>query len=133
MFQAFPPQNSVALTQAVCGGLTVELKVTLGHLKLCGRKFLDLESGLQSKMAHSLLGAECNLSVSAVLVRSSSSLIAELGSPTSEVLTSNNKVQTEVVWQISILDDVKSDIEEVMDGLSCSTTLSASLGSGSRL
>ncbi|CAK9238639.1 unnamed protein product [Sphagnum troendelagicum] len=64
-------------------------------------------------MAHSLLGAECNLSVSAVLVRSSSSLIAELSSPTSEVLNSINKVQTEVVWQISILDDVKSDMEEV--------------------
>jgi E3 ubiquitin-protein ligase HUWE1 len=33
MFQAFPPQNSVALTQAVCGGLTVELKVTLEHFE----------------------------------------------------------------------------------------------------
>jgi E3 ubiquitin-protein ligase HUWE1 len=54
-FQAFPPQNSVALTQAMCGGLTVELKVTLAHLKLCGRKFLDLESGLWSKVAHSML------------------------------------------------------------------------------
>jgi len=46
MFQAFPPQNSVALTQAMCGGLTVELKVTLGHLK---------ESGLWSKVTHSML------------------------------------------------------------------------------
>jgi E3 ubiquitin-protein ligase HUWE1 len=98
-----------------------------------GRKFLDFESGLQSKMAHSLLGAECYLSVSAVLVRSSSSLIAELSSPTSEVLNSINKVQREVVWQISMLNDVKSDMEEAMEGLSCSTTLSASLGSGSRL
>ncbi|CAM6037126.1 unnamed protein product [Sphagnum compactum] len=65
-------------------------------------------------MAHSLLGAECYLSVSAVLVRSSSSLIAELSSPTSEVLNSINKVQTEVVWQISMLDDVKSDMEEMI-------------------
>ncbi|CAK9237712.1 unnamed protein product [Sphagnum troendelagicum] len=76
-------------------------------------------------MAHSLLGAECYFSVSAVLVRSSSSLIAELSSPTSEVLNSINKVQIEVVWQISMLDDIKSDMEEVMEGLSCSTTLSA--------
>ncbi len=54
-------------------------------------------------------------------------MIAGLSSPTSEVLNSINKVQTEVVWQISMLDDVKSDMEEVMEGLS------ASLGSGSRL
>jgi E3 ubiquitin-protein ligase HUWE1 len=93
---------------------------------------LDVESGLRSKMAHSLLGAECYLSVSAVLVRSLPSLIPGLSSPTSEVLNSINKVQTEVVWQILMLDDVKSDMEEGMEELSCSTTLSASLGSGSR-
>jgi hypothetical protein len=51
---------------------------------------------------------------------------------TSEVSNNINKVQREVVWQISMLDGASSDMKEEMDGLSCSTTPSVSLGSGLR-
>ncbi|CAK9215906.1 unnamed protein product [Sphagnum troendelagicum] len=48
-------------------------------------------------------------------------MMAELSVQTSEVSNNINKVQREVVWQISMLDDAKSDMEE-MEGLNCSTT-----------
>jgi E3 ubiquitin-protein ligase HUWE1 len=58
-------------------------------------------------------------------------MMAELSVQTSEVSNNINKVQSEVVWQMSMLDDAKSDMEE-MEGLNCSTTPSVSLGSGLR-
>jgi hypothetical protein len=59
-------------------------------------------------------------------------MMAELSVQTSDISNNINKVQREVVWQISMLDDARSDMKEEMDGLSCSTTPSVSLGSGLR-
>jgi E3 ubiquitin-protein ligase HUWE1 len=133
MFRAFSPQHSVALTRAVCGGLTDHLKVTLIQLnKVGGKKFSDLESMLWSKVAHSLSATECYISLSAVLVRSSSSMITELSTTTSEVLKNIGKVQQEVAWQISMLDDGKVDMKKETDGVTSSTTASVGVGSGSR-
>jgi len=129
-FRSFSPQHSAALARVVCTGMREHLKVALHQLPLMsGRKLSDLDSGLQNKVARSLGVVECYLTLSTVLVRSSSAMMAELSTATSDVLQNIGKIQREVFWQISMLDNVKIDVEEVSRNR-IATSVGVGTGSG---
>ncbi|KAL2630710.1 hypothetical protein R1flu_015396 [Riccia fluitans] len=109
-FRAFSPQHATALTRAVCGALKDHLKVTVELLvSISGSKLSELEIGLRNKVIRALSAAECFISLSSVLVRSSIAMMPELSGGSSEVLSDVGKVHREVLWQICLIDDTKVD------------------------
>lgn len=99
---------------------------------LSGRKLLDLESEVRKKVVRSLSAAECYLSLTSVLVRSSAAMMTELSTGAAEVLNQVGKVHREVLWQISLIDDAKVDAKKEPEVVSGGTAGSVSVGTGSR-
>lgn len=104
------------------------MQATLDQLKLLsGTKLSDLEIGERNKVVRSLSAAECYLSLSSVLVRSSNAMMTELSNGAAEVLGNVGTVHREVLWQLALIDDAK--IEPKKDTESGSST-PASVGVG---
>ncbi|BFI34167.1 E3 ubiquitin-protein ligase HUWE1 [Marchantia polymorpha subsp. ruderalis] len=112
-FRAFSPQHASALTRAVCCALKDHLKVTVELLdSVAGAKLSELETGLRNKVVRCLSAAECFISLTSVLVRSSIAMMPELSGGGSEVLNDVGKVHREVLWQIALIDDAKVDLKK---------------------
>ncbi|XP_024379829.1 E3 ubiquitin-protein ligase UPL1 isoform X3 [Physcomitrium patens] len=107
-FRAFSPQHSGQLTQAVCGVLKNQLQATLDQLNvLRGTKVSDLDSGVRTKVVRTFSAAECYLSLSSVLVRSSNSMMSKLSAGAAEILNNVGTVHREVLWQLAMIVDAK--------------------------
>ncbi|KAL3688671.1 hypothetical protein R1sor_014980 [Riccia sorocarpa] len=131
-FRAFSPQHASALTRAVCGALKDHLKVTVELLEsVAGGKLSELETSLRNKVIRSLSAAECFISLSSVLVRSSIAMMPELSGAGSEVLSDVGKVHRGVLWQICLIDDTKVDSKKETEAGS-SAPGSSSVSTGTR-
>jgi hypothetical protein len=109
------------------------LQVTLDQLNLLSEtKLSELESGVRNKVVRSLSAAECYLSLTSVLVRSSNAMMTELSTGAAEVLIHVGKVYREVLWQISLIEDAKVDAKKEADVASNSSAASVGVGTGSR-
>uniref|UniRef100_A0A7I4AEX4 HECT-type E3 ubiquitin transferase n=1 Tax=Physcomitrium patens TaxID=3218 RepID=A0A7I4AEX4_PHYPA len=127
-FRAFSPQHSAALTRAVCDALKDHLQATLDQLKLLsGTKLSDLDSGVRNKVVRSLSAAECYLSLSSVLVRSSNAMMSQLSDGAAEALNNVGTVHREVLWQLALVDDAKVEPKKESE---VGSTDAASVGVG---
>jgi hypothetical protein len=94
-------------------------------------KLADLDSVERNKVVRSLSAAECYLSLSSVLVRSSNSMMTELSTGAAEVLNNVGTVHREVLWQIALIDDAKVEPKKEAEG-SSNTPASVGVGTATR-
>ncbi|EFJ18137.1 ubiquitin-protein ligase, UPL1 [Selaginella moellendorffii] len=126
-FRAFPPQHAATLTKSVCKVLREDLKVTLALLEsIAGSRIFELETGLKMKVLRSLSATECFLSLSAVLVRSSPVMLAELSTGEADILHDIGRVHREVLWQVCLASEGKTESKKEVDEASASAASSSS-------
>lgn len=104
------------------------MQATLDQLKLLsGTKLSDLDSGVRNKVVRSLSAAECYLSLSSVLVRSSNAMMSQLSDGAAEALNNVGTVHREVLWQLALVDDAKVEPKKESE---VGSTDAASVGVG---
>ncbi|GMN62344.1 hypothetical protein TIFTF001_031415 [Ficus carica] len=109
-FKNFSPQHSASLARAVCSFLREYLKSTNELLVSVGGTQLALvESAKQTKVLRCLSSLESILCLSNFLLKGTTSVVAELGTADADVLKELGSTYREVVWQISLCNDLKSD------------------------
>ncbi|CAM6105472.1 unnamed protein product [Calypogeia fissa] len=129
-FRAFSPQHASALTRAVCCALKDHLNHSVELLgSISGAKISDLDQCSASGVIQCLSAAECFISLSSVLVRSSAAMMPELSNAC--VLTDVGKVHRAVLWQIALIDDAKCDLKKETEA-SGSTPGSSTVSYGTR-
>nr|DAD23683.1 TPA_asm: hypothetical protein HUJ06_025146 [Nelumbo nucifera] len=114
-FKNFSPQNSAALARAACSFLREHLKLTNELLTTVGGSQLtELEAATQTKVLRCLSSLEGILLLSNFLLKSTTTMVSELGSADADVLKDLGRVYKEIVWHISLCSDVK--VDEKRDG-----------------
>eukprot|EP00850_Spirogloea_muscicola_P022377 SM000291S10855 [mRNA] locus=s291:47169:64581:+ [translate_table: standard] len=113
--RAFSPQHSSQLVKAVCLRMRQQLRsaTDLATMTLtAGTYFIDLEASTRAKLAKSLAAAECLLALAAVLVRSSPTMLTEMGSHDVEVLGHAGQLQRQIQWQLALACDRKEEAKK---------------------
>ena len=109
-FKNFSPQHSASLARAVCSFLREYLKSTNELLLSVGGTRLSLvESAKQTKVLRCLSSLESILSLCNFLLKGTATVVSELGTADADVLKELGSTYREVVWQISLCNDIKSD------------------------
>ncbi|XP_068337981.1 E3 ubiquitin-protein ligase UPL1-like isoform X2 [Pyrus communis] len=109
-FKNFSPQHSASLARAVCSFLREHLKSTNELLVSVGGTQLALvESAKQTQVLRHLSSLEAILSLSNVLLKGTTTVVSELGAAVADVLKDLGSTYREIIWQISLCNDVKSD------------------------
>ncbi|KAM0998863.1 hypothetical protein FF1_005639 [Malus domestica] len=109
-FKNFSPQHSASLARAVCSFLREHLKSTNELLVSVGGTQLALvESAKQTQVLRHLSSLEAILSLSNVLLKGTTTVVSELGAADADVLKDLGSTYREIIWQISLCNDVKSD------------------------
>ncbi|KAK9941207.1 hypothetical protein M0R45_017826 [Rubus argutus] len=109
-FKNFAPQHSASLARAVCSFLREHLKSTNELLVSVGGTQLSLvESAKQTNVLKHLSSLEAILSLSNVLLKGTTTVVSELGAADADVLKDLGSTYREILWQISLWNDVKSD------------------------
>ncbi|XP_028943761.2 E3 ubiquitin-protein ligase UPL1-like isoform X1 [Malus domestica] len=109
-FKNFSPQHSASLARAVCSFLREHLKSTNELLVSVGGTQLALvESVKQTQVLRHLSSLEAILSLSNVLLKGTTTVVSELGAADADVLKDLGSTYREIIWQISLCNDVKSD------------------------
>lgn len=109
------------------------MQATLDQLKLLSEtKLSDLDSGERNRIVRSLSAAECYLSLSSVLVRSSNAMMTELSTGAAEALNNVGTVHREVLWQLALIDDAKVEPKKEAESSTSSTPASVGVGTGTR-
>ncbi|BFG33550.1 hypothetical protein CerSpe_198240 [Prunus speciosa] len=109
-FKNFSPQHSASLARAVCSFLREHLKSTNELLvSVGGAQLAVVESAKQTKVLKHLSSLEGILSLSNVLLKGTTTVVSELGAADADVLKDLGSTYREIVWQISLCNDVKSD------------------------
>lgn len=109
-FKNFAPQHSASLARAVCSFLREHLKSTNELLVSVGGTQLALvESAKQTIVLKHLSSLEAILSLSNVLLKGTTTVVSELGAADADVLKDLGSTYREIIWQISLCNDVKSD------------------------
>ncbi|CAN6693358.1 unnamed protein product [Malus baccata var. baccata] len=109
-FKNFSPQHSASLARAVCSFLRENLKSTNELLVSVGGTQLALvESAKQTQVLRHLSSLEAILSLSNVLLKGTTTVVSELGAADADVLKDIGSTYREIIWQISLCNDVKSD------------------------
>ncbi|MCO5577516.1 hypothetical protein L7F22_031347 [Adiantum nelumboides] len=116
-FRAFSPTHASALSRAVCAALRESLTLSVEALsKLDGAKLFELETLEKERLVHYLSSTELYLSLVAVLVRSTNTMMNELNNGQGNVLSDVGKVYQAVLWQVSLLDDEKAESKKEESG-----------------
>eukprot|EP00850_Spirogloea_muscicola_P009963 SM000057S18393 [mRNA] locus=s57:350840:368215:- [translate_table: standard] len=113
--RAFSTQHSSQLVKAVCSRMRQQLRsaTELATTTLtAGTYFIDLEASTRAKLAKSLAAAECLLALAAVLVRSSPTMLTEMGSHDVEVLGHAGQLQRQIQWQLAVASDRKEEAKK---------------------
>eukprot|EP00850_Spirogloea_muscicola_P012629 SM000082S22871 [mRNA] locus=s82:404008:421363:+ [translate_table: standard] len=113
--RSFSPQHSSQLVKAVCSRMRQQLRsaTELATTTLtAGTYFIDLEASTRAKLAKSLAAAECLLALAAVLVRSSPTMLTEMGSHDVEVLGHAGQLQRQIQWQLAMASDRKEEVKK---------------------
>eukprot|EP00250_Pteridium_aquilinum_P016180 c22986_g1_i1 orf=330-11435(+) len=116
-FRAFSPTHANSLSRAVCGALRDSLTLSLEASSLLGgAKLSELEPSEKVKLIRHLSSTELYLSLAAVLVRSTNTMMTELNAGGGDVLFDVGKVYKEILWQVSLLDDAKAESKREESG-----------------
>ncbi|KAM1806044.1 hypothetical protein ACFX11_029236 [Malus domestica] len=109
-FKNFSPQHSASLARAVCSFLREHMKSTNELLVSVGGTQLALvESTKQTQVLRHLSSLEAILSLSNVLLKGTTTVVSELGAADADVLKDLGSTYREIIWQISLCNDVKLD------------------------
>ncbi|KAL5548638.1 hypothetical protein UlMin_003869 [Ulmus minor] len=109
-FKNFSPQHSASLARAVCLFLREHLKSTNEFLlSVGGIQLASVESAKQTKVMRCLSSLESILSLSNFLLKGTTTVVSELGTSDADVLKELGSTYREVVWQISLCNDLKAD------------------------
>ncbi|EXB36051.1 E3 ubiquitin-protein ligase UPL1 [Morus notabilis] len=115
-FKNFSPQHSASLARAVCSFSREYIKSTNEILVSVGGTQLALvESAKQTKVLKCLSSLESILCLSNFLLKGTTSVVAELGTADADVLKELGSTYREVLWQISLSNDLKLDEKENVD------------------
>ncbi|PON94002.1 Coatomer beta subunit [Trema orientale] len=115
-FKNFSQQHSASLARAVCSFLREYLKSTNELLvSVGGTRLSSVESAKQTKVLRSLSSLESILSLSNFLLKGTTTVVSELGTADADVLKELGSTYREVVWQISLCNDLKSDEKNNVD------------------
>lgn len=109
-FKNFSPQHYVSLARAVCSFLRERLKSTNEILdSVEGAQLALVESAKQTKVLEYLSSLEGVLTLSIFLLKGTTTVVSELGTADADVLKYIGKTYKEIIWQISLCNDSKSD------------------------
>ncbi|KAH7427928.1 hypothetical protein KP509_10G067500 [Ceratopteris richardii] len=112
-FRSFSPIHAGSLSRAVCRVLRESLCLSVDALnQLNGNKISELPVLERDKVIRCLASTELYLSLAAVLVRSTNSMLSELNANSGDLLTDIGKVYQSALWQISLLDNEKDGLKE---------------------
>ncbi|XP_028759255.1 E3 ubiquitin-protein ligase UPL1 [Neltuma alba] len=111
-FKNFSPQHYVSLARAVCSFLRERLKSTNELLDSVGGTQLALvEPAKRTKVLGYLSSLEGLLTLSIFLLKGTTTVVSELGTADADVLKDIGKAYKEIIWQISLCNDSKSDVK----------------------
>nr|XP_043638137.1 E3 ubiquitin-protein ligase UPL2-like [Erigeron canadensis] len=118
IFESFTQDHSARLARAFCSTLKEYLKSTLDNFGVRSGLFvLDAKATQHSEVFSSLFLVEFLLFLAASEDnRSVTALLQEFGNDSKGVLESIGKLHREILWQIAILEDFKSENEDDNDG-----------------
>lgn len=117
VFKSFTQNHSAVLARAFCSSLRDHLKEALTGFEMVSETFLlDPKMTQDSGIFSSLFLVEFLLFLAASKDnRWASALLTEFGNGSKDVLEDIGRVHREVLWQISLLEDAKPEVED--DGL----------------
>ncbi|KAK2383807.1 E3 ubiquitin-protein ligase UPL1 [Trifolium repens] len=109
-FKNFSPQHYVSLARDVCSFLREHLKSTNEVLDSTGGTQLSLiESAKQSKVLKHLSSLEGILALSVFLLKGTTAVVSELSTSDADVLKDIGRTYKEIIWQISLCNDSKTE------------------------
>lgn len=112
-FKNFSPQHSSPLTRAVCTTLREHMKPAIEFMDLlAGTKLADIEVAQRMRILRCLSSLDGVLSFSTHLLKSTTTMMPEIGSGDADILKDVGKVYKEIVWQISLVSDSKVDAKK---------------------
>lgn len=115
-FKNFSPQHSASLARAVCSFLREYLKSTNELLVSVGGVQLALvESAKKMKVLRCLSSLEGILSLSNFLLKGTTTVVSELGTSDADVLKDLGSTYRDIIWQVSLCNDLKSDEKSNVD------------------
>ncbi|XP_048323503.2 E3 ubiquitin-protein ligase UPL1 isoform X3 [Ziziphus jujuba] len=115
-FKNFSPQHSASLARAVCSFLREHLKTTNELLvSVGGIQLAVVESAKQTKVLRCLSSLEGILSLSNFLLKGTTTVVSELGTSDADVLKDLGSTYREIIWQVSLCNDLKSDEKSNVD------------------
>ncbi|KAM6552582.1 hypothetical protein CsatB_013344 [Cannabis sativa] len=115
-FKNFSPQHSASLARAVCSFLREYLKSTNELLvSVGGARLSSVESTKQTQILRCLSSLESILSLSNFLLKGTTTVVSELGTADADVLKELGSTYREVVWQVSMCNDIKADEKSTVD------------------
>ncbi|KAK9080849.1 hypothetical protein SSX86_000608 [Deinandra increscens subsp. villosa] len=114
VFKSFTQHHSAPLASAFCSSLRDYLKSTLtGFDLLSGSFLLDPKSTPDTKVLSSLFLVEFLLFLAASKDnRWITALLQEFGNSSKDVLEDIGRIHREILWQIALLEDIKSEKNE---------------------
>ncbi|KAI4366524.1 hypothetical protein MLD38_022393 [Melastoma candidum] len=120
VFKGFTQHHSAPLARAFCSALREHLKKALAGFLSCGTFLLDPSIMSPDESIFSSLSlVEFLLFLAASKdSRWVTALLTEFGNGSKDVLEDIGRIQREITWQISLLEDAKLEIEEEMTGTS---------------
>lgn len=112
-FKNFSPQHSSPLTRAVCTTLREHMKPAVEFMDLlAGAKLADIDGSQRMRVLRCLSSLEGVLSFSTHLLKSTTTMMPEIGSGDADILKDVGKVYKEILWQISLVSDSKVDTKK---------------------
>lgn len=114
VFKGFTQNHSAPLARAFCSSLRDHLKKALSGFGMVSESFLlDPKMTQEGGIFSSLFLVEFLLFLAASKDnRWASALLTEFGNGSKDVLEDIGRVHREVLWQISLLEDVKPEVED---------------------
>lgn len=124
VFKGFTQHHSTPLAQAFCSSLRVHLKKALSTFSLASDSLLLVPSSTpESGVFSSLFVVEFILFLAASKDnRWMNALLSEFGNGSKDVLEDIGRVHQEVLWQISLIDGLKNEMEDDCSGSGSGST-----------
>eukprot|EP00252_Welwitschia_mirabilis_P007759 TRINITY_DN1943_c0_g1_i1.p1 TRINITY_DN1943_c0_g1~~TRINITY_DN1943_c0_g1_i1.p1 ORF type:complete len:3671 (+),score=717.88 TRINITY_DN1943_c0_g1_i1:355-11367(+) len=113
-FKNFSSQHSSALTKDVCSAFREYLMLATKSMEpLTGKKLADIEGCNKTRILRRLSSLEGVISFSTQLLKSTATMMPEIGSGDAEILKDLGNIYKEVIWQLSLVNDtVLKDVDE---------------------
>ncbi|KAL1546797.1 HECT-type E3 ubiquitin transferase [Salvia divinorum] len=118
VFKCFTQHHSTPLARAICSSLREHLKETLSRISASSGSFLlDPKASPDPLIFSSLSLVEFLLFLAASKDnRWVTALLTEFGNENKDVLEDIGRIHREVLWQISLLEETKAEVEDQLTG-----------------